>query len=60
LKPEWWGSPRVQEKYQREKACDKRQHNNNNNNNNNNLSENLDGRGALTESRIENNITRRS
>jgi len=24
LKPEWWGSPLVQEKYQEEKACDKR------------------------------------
>jgi hypothetical protein len=22
LKPEWWGSPLVQEKYQAEKACD--------------------------------------
>jgi hypothetical protein len=27
LKPELWGSPLVQEKYQGEKACDKRQHN---------------------------------
>jgi hypothetical protein len=35
LIPEWWGSPLVQEKYQGEMACDKRQHNNNNNNNNN-------------------------
>ena len=37
LTPERWGSPLVQEKYQEEKACDKRwrQHNNNNNNNNN-------------------------
>ena len=34
LKTERWGSPLVQEKYQEEKACDKR-HNNNNNNNNN-------------------------
>ena len=40
MKPERWGSPLVQEKYQEEKACDKRQqqeeeqHNNNNNNNN--------------------------
>ena len=25
LKPEWWGSQLVQEKYQTEKACDKRQ-----------------------------------
>jgi hypothetical protein len=25
LKPEQWGSPLVQEKYQEEKACDKRQ-----------------------------------
>jgi hypothetical protein len=25
LKPERWGSPLVQEKYQDEKACDKRQ-----------------------------------
>jgi len=25
LKPERWGSPLVQEKYQEEKACDKRQ-----------------------------------
>jgi len=24
LKPEQWGSPLVQEKYQEEKACDKR------------------------------------
>jgi hypothetical protein len=24
LKPEWWGSPLAQEKYQEEKACDKR------------------------------------
>ena len=24
MKPEWWGSPLVQEKYQEEKACDKR------------------------------------
>jgi hypothetical protein len=24
LKPEWWGSPLVQEKYQEEKACGKR------------------------------------
>jgi len=24
LKPEQWGSPLVQEKYQKEKACDKR------------------------------------
>jgi len=24
LKPEWWGAPMVQEKYQEEKACDKR------------------------------------
>jgi hypothetical protein len=23
LKPEWWGSPLVQGKYQEEKACDK-------------------------------------
>ena len=30
LKLERWGSPLVQEKYQEEKACDKR-HNNNNN-----------------------------
>jgi len=35
LKPERWGSPLVQEKYQEEKACDKRNNNNNNNNNNN-------------------------
>jgi hypothetical protein len=28
-KPEGWGSPLVQEKYQGEKACDRRQHNNN-------------------------------
>jgi hypothetical protein len=27
LKPEWWGSLLVQEKYQEEKACDKRQNN---------------------------------
>jgi hypothetical protein len=24
LKPEWWGSQLVQEKYQEEEACDKR------------------------------------
>ena len=36
MKPERCGSPLVQEKYQEEKACDKRKHNNNNNNNNNN------------------------
>ena len=36
MKPERWGSPLVQEKYRREKACDKRSYNNNNNNNNNN------------------------
>jgi len=35
LKPERWGSPLVQEKYQEEKACDKRHPYNNNNNNNN-------------------------
>jgi hypothetical protein len=29
LKPEWWGSLLVQEKYQGENACDKRQNNNN-------------------------------
>ena len=29
VKPEWWGSPLVQEKYQGEEACDKRQHNKN-------------------------------
>jgi len=36
VKPEWWGSPLIQEKYYGEKACDKRmwQHNNNNKNNN--------------------------
>ena len=39
MKPEWWGSLLVQEKYQEEKACDKRYpYNNNNNNNNNNNS----------------------
>jgi hypothetical protein len=45
LKPERWGSPLVQEKYEEEKACDKRNDddddddddNNNNNINNNNL-----------------------
>jgi len=47
LKPERWGSPLVQEKYQEEKACDKRHpyvdddddDNNNNNNSNNKLQE---------------------
>jgi hypothetical protein len=34
LKPERWGSPLVQEKYQGEQACDRRQQHNNNNNNN--------------------------
>jgi len=49
LKPEQWGSPLVQEKYQEENACDKRHSyttttttttttTNNNNNNNNNKS----------------------
>jgi len=33
--PERWGSPLVQEKYQEEKACDKRHPYYNNNNNNN-------------------------
>jgi len=40
LKPERWELPLVQEKYQAEKACDKRHpylNNNNNNNNNNSL-----------------------
>ena len=36
MKRERWGSALVQEKYQAEKACDKR-HNNSNNNNNNNV-----------------------
>jgi len=36
LKPEWRGSPLVQEKYQAEKVCDKRHRYNNNNENNNN------------------------
>jgi hypothetical protein len=40
LIPERWGSPLVQEKYQAEVACDKRQHNNNNNSNNNNNNNN--------------------
>ena len=35
LKPERWRSQLIQEKYQEEKACDKRYNNNNNNNNNN-------------------------
>jgi hypothetical protein len=35
LKPERWGSLLVQEKYQEEKACDKRHPYDNNNNNNN-------------------------
>jgi len=39
LKPEWWGSPLVQETYREEKACDKRHIYNNNNNNNNNKTE---------------------
>jgi hypothetical protein len=30
LKSERWGSPLVQERYQEEQACDKRQNNNNN------------------------------
>jgi len=37
LKPERWGSPLVQEKYQEEKYCDKRQQQQQQNNNNNNL-----------------------
>ena len=41
MKPEWWGSPLVQEKYREEKACDKRHpHNNYNNTNNNNNNDN--------------------
>jgi hypothetical protein len=36
LKLERWGSILVQEKYQQEKACDKKHPYNNNNNNNNN------------------------
>jgi hypothetical protein len=35
LKSERWGSALVQEKYQEEKACDKRQQQQHNNNNNN-------------------------
>jgi hypothetical protein len=37
--PEWWGSPLVQEKYQGEMACNKRQQQQQQNNNNNNNSE---------------------
>jgi len=36
LKPGRWRSPLVQEKYQKEKACDKRHPNNNNNKYSNN------------------------
>jgi hypothetical protein len=39
LKPGWWGSLLVQEKYQEGKACDKRQQQQNDNNN----SEETDG-----------------
>ena len=35
MKPLRWGSPLDQEKYQEEKACDKKSISNNNNNNNN-------------------------
>jgi hypothetical protein len=38
LKPERWGSPLVQEKYQGEMACDKGQQQQQRNNNNNNSS----------------------
>jgi len=37
LNPERWGSLLIQENYQEECACDKRNNNNNNNNNNNRL-----------------------
>jgi hypothetical protein len=37
LKPEWWGSPLVQEEKYQEKTCEKRIRNNNNNNNNNSV-----------------------
>jgi hypothetical protein len=36
LKPEWWGSPLVQEEMYQEKPV-RRGNNNNNNNNNNNI-----------------------
>jgi hypothetical protein len=37
LKPEWWGSPLVQEEKYQKKTCEKRIRNNNNNNSNNNV-----------------------
>jgi len=42
LKPEWWGSPLVQEKYREERLVtrDDNTNTNNNNNNNNNNSNN--------------------
>ena len=40
LKPGRWSSPLVQEKYQEENACDKRNDDDNNNNNNNNNNKN--------------------
>jgi hypothetical protein len=36
LKPEWWGSPLVQEEKYQKKTCEKRRIGNNNNNNNSN------------------------
>jgi hypothetical protein len=42
LNPERWGSSCVEEKYEREKVCNKRKINNNNNNNNNNASKMLE------------------
>jgi len=36
LKPERWGSPLVQEKYQEEKACDKRHEDDDDDDDNNN------------------------
>jgi len=40
LKPERWGSPLVQEKYQEEKACDKRHPYNDDDNDDNNKNNN--------------------
>jgi len=52
LKPEWWGSSLVQEKYQEEKACDKKQQQQQQDNNNN--TDNTDGTLIKLSQRTEN------
>jgi sorbitol-specific phosphotransferase system component IIBC len=58
LKPERWGSPLVQEKYQEEKACDKRHPYNNNNNNNNNNNVSVKGKVTLLQARCGQRVGR--